>query len=119
VEAVLQKHTPKYSLGIISSSAKMHVDFTSRQNYNIFARYRSVELAAYFRYRNKERRLCITLRGYLGLVPYEICIFQGCDGPFVLRKTGNFRALIGDAYIHWMMPSEGLGLDVMQNILLG
>lgn len=69
----------------------------------------------YYRCRDanlEERRFGITRNGDMGLFPIptlvgdEICIFQGCKAPFVVRKQGTAYSLIGDAYVHGLMQGE-------------
>jgi hypothetical protein len=65
--------------------------------------------------------MCVTARGYVGLVPLstqrgdEVVILHGCDAPFVVRRRGELCFLVGDAYIHGIMNGEaleGLGSEV-------
>ncbi|CAG8961338.1 hypothetical protein HYFRA_00013799 [Hymenoscyphus fraxineus] len=67
------------------------------------------------------RRLVITQRGYLGLVPAEtqetntLCVFCGCQVPFVIRQMqgGEGYTLIGECYIlGWM---DGSTFDTSTN----
>ena len=61
----------------------------------------------------EERRFGITRNGDMGLFPIptaagdEICIFRGCNAPFVVRKQGTAYILIGDAYVHGLVQGEG------------
>ena len=64
-----------------------------------------------------ERRLCVTRKGYIGLVPDNategdvICIFPGAEVPFVLRKHDDYHELLGDCYVHGIMTGEALGME--------
>jgi hypothetical protein len=61
----------------------------------------------------QERRFGVTRKGYMGLFPLlteagdNVCIFRGCNIPFVVRKDGTTYSLIGDAYVHGLMQDEG------------
>ncbi|KAK1831539.1 heterokaryon incompatibility protein-domain-containing protein [Podospora conica] len=67
------------------------------------------------------RRLCVTGRGYLGVVPWgaevgdEVVVLRGGGTAFVLRgagKRGTFK-LVGEAYVHGIMGGEAMsGVDV-------
>ena len=58
------------------------------------------------------RRLCITKRRCLGLVPAYavpgdiICVFGGSHVPFVLRPAGETFQLVGECYVHGIMQGE-------------
>jgi hypothetical protein len=62
------------------------------------------------------RRLCITKRGLLGVVPPfskvgdVIAVFQGMQTPFILRNTapGTGHQLVGECYMHGIMSGEVL-----------
>jgi hypothetical protein len=63
------------------------------------------------------RRFCITQKGHVGFVPIsveegdQICVFVGCETPFVVRKRGDSYILIGDAYIHGLMHGEAMDME--------
>jgi hypothetical protein len=74
------------------------------------------------------RRVCITKKGYLGLVPdYSekgdiIAVVVGAQTPFVLRPAdqaaeGNKYRLVGECYIHGIMDGEALADISRTNIL--
>jgi hypothetical protein len=62
--------------------------------------------------------MCVTARGYVGLVPVNavkgdwICVFYGCPVPFVIRKStvrdGGIFQLVQKAYLHGIMAGEVL-----------
>lgn len=59
------------------------------------------------------RRKFITAKGYVGLGPFAmqredfVCIFQGVEVPFVIRKQKSCHyTLIGDAYVSGIMHGE-------------
>ena len=58
------------------------------------------------------RRFFITRKGRLGLGPREIrigdkvVILKGCYMPLVLRADGEFRILVGEAYVSGIMRGE-------------
>jgi hypothetical protein len=62
-----------------------------------------------------ERTLIVTKKGYIGLGPPDtqsgdlVCVFQGGNAPFVLRKIdGPYYQLFGDSYIHGIMAGESV-----------
>lgn len=62
-----------------------------------------------------ERTLIVTKKGYIGLGPPDtqsgdlVCVFQGGNAPFVLRKiAGPYYQLFGDSYIHGIMTGESV-----------
>ena len=68
------------------------------------------------KFRCKNRRMVVSRKGYLGLVPFEIerddlvCVLLGGDMPFILRPEGNYYALVGECYVHengWRSPGGG------------
>lgn len=66
----------------------------------------------------RNRRLCFTDKGYLGLVPEtskvgdEIHILDGCHIPYLLRKVDNRRhRLVGECYVHGIMRGEAVHDD--------
>jgi len=56
--------------------------------------------------------LCISKRGYLGLVPRQakngdmIALLSGGRLPFVFRPVGNHFRVIGGCYMHGYMKGE-------------
>lgn len=58
------------------------------------------------------RRFFITKDGRMGLGPPEIqlndriAILKGCHVPLVLRETGSYMVLVGEAYVSAMMNGE-------------
>jgi len=77
-----------------------------------------------WRYLYLHRRMFLTEKGYLGVGPTavkagdEVVIVPGAAVPFVLRKHGNIRLLVGEAYVHGIMDGEAMKGDdvVMTNI---
>lgn len=67
------------------------------------------------------RKFCTTARGGMGWIPLGaerhdlICVFEGCELPFVIRKRTDAFGLIGDCYIHGAM--RGIPDEVDQNVL--
>jgi hypothetical protein len=65
----------------------------------------------------KARKVCITSKGYIGLVPDlaevedEICVFLGARAPFILRNVGEAHGVVGDAFILNMMKGEALRMN--------
>ena len=72
------------------------------------------------------RSLCITKKGYLGLVPEEtrigdrVAVFMGGHVPFVLRRADQdtevrneteYYKLIGESYVHGIMKGEAFEMD--------
>jgi hypothetical protein len=63
-----------------------------------------------------QRRVCITKRGYVGLVPQfsikgdAVAVIIGAQTPFVVRPvTGETKyQLVGECYIHGIMDGEAL-----------
>jgi hypothetical protein len=61
------------------------------------------------------RRLCITKRGFLALIPAEaevedpIALFQGASFPYVLRKYGGKKryVLVGEAFVPGYSSGKG------------
>jgi len=68
--------------------------------------------AARMRSKTLFRRMILTKKGYLGLVPAEtekgdlVCILLGGDMPFILRPEGSYYKVVGEAYIHGIMDGE-------------
>ncbi|KAI0401289.1 heterokaryon incompatibility protein-domain-containing protein [Xylaria palmicola] len=72
-----------------------------------------------------ERRLCVTKKGYIGLVPPltrvgdVVSILYGGDAPYLVRPETNLAVgtaigvlrcqLVGECYMHGMMDGEMLG----------
>ncbi|KAI1455534.1 HET-domain-containing protein [Annulohypoxylon moriforme] len=58
------------------------------------------------------RRFFITKRGRMGLGPPEIqpndnvAILKGCHVPLVLRQTGDYMIVVGEAYVSALMNGE-------------
>ncbi|MCJ1233371.1 hypothetical protein MMC14_001327 [Varicellaria rhodocarpa] len=74
-----------------------------------------------------ERRLCVTRKGYMGLVPDDttegdvICVFVGADVPFILRRCDDDDyKLLGDVYVHGIMKGELLEMEdsIIQDVVL-
>lgn len=69
-------------------------------------------------YTSGPRRLFRTKKGYLGLgfqepqVGDNICVLQGGNVPFILRKIGESSRfqVIGDCYVHGIMKGEVMGM---------
>lgn len=70
----------------------------------------------------RNRRLCVTEKGYLGLVPRQagigdrVCVLVGCHVPFVVREEADgpeerFR-LVGECYVHGVMDGEVMEEEV-------
>ncbi|KAK6531829.1 hypothetical protein TWF694_002994 [Orbilia ellipsospora] len=62
--------------------------------------------------------ICLTEKGYLGVVPEvqvgdRICILRGARVPFIIRQHGQQYKLIGEAFIHGLMyyAESGAELD--------
>ena len=76
--------------------------------------------------RISSRRLCVTRKGYMGLVPNSaregdsICVFIGAEVPFVLGRSGDEYRLVGDCYVHGIMKGEALDMadSTVQDIVL-
>ena len=73
----------------------------------------------------KNRALCATAKGYLGLVPkYStqgdvICVLAGYPVPFVLRDLGNGTFhLLGECYIYGIMSGELEETAVYRDVVL-
>jgi hypothetical protein len=70
------------------------------------------------------RRVCVTRKGYVGLVPPltmigdVIVIIVGAQTPFVLRAAGTKRSkqLVGECYVHGVMDGEALIGCAQRNI---
>ncbi|RAH52211.1 HET-domain-containing protein [Aspergillus piperis CBS 112811] len=60
------------------------------------------------------RRLMISSKGYIGLVPPKtqegdlVCVLFGCSVPVILRKQGSHYILIGESYVHGIMDGEAI-----------
>ena len=64
------------------------------------------------------RRYCATANDLIAVVPRvssigdRICLFYGCQIPFVIRPAGDGKYyLVGPCYLHGMMNGEGLRND--------
>ncbi|KAF4780098.1 hypothetical protein HER10_EVM0009359 [Colletotrichum scovillei] len=74
----------------------------------------------------RNRRLCFTAKGYLGLVPEtckvgdEVHILDGCHIPYLLRKVDHrSHRLVGECYVHGIMRGEAVRDDQsMDEIIL-
>lgn len=70
----------------------------------------------------RDRRVCITTKGRLGLVPIiaevgdKIVVLNGGRMPFVMRKGPQSYRLVGEGYIHGIMDGEAIGDDIPQRI---
>jgi hypothetical protein len=62
-------------------------------------------------------KLCVTIRGYIGLVPLNaeigdfVVILNGGDVPFILRsasRDANKARLVGESYIHGFMNGQAM-----------
>lgn len=76
--------------------------------------------ASAFSSRLSAARLCMTDRGYMGLVPYDsvpgdsIVLIDGGAVPFVVRGCGDaerpyITTLVGECYVHGIMHGEAMG----------
>ncbi|PYH35828.1 HET domain-containing protein [Aspergillus neoniger CBS 115656] len=60
------------------------------------------------------RRLMISSKGYIGLVPQKtqegdfVCVLFGCSVPVILRKQGSHYIFIGESYVHGIMDGEAI-----------
>lgn len=60
------------------------------------------------------RRLMISSKGYIGLVPPKtqegdlVCVLFGCSVPVILRKQGSHYIFIGESYVHGIMDGEAI-----------
>jgi len=67
-----------------------------------------------WRYLYQHRRIFLTEKGYLGVgaravkAADEVVIVPGAAVPFVLRKYGDTRLLVGEAYVHGVMAGEAM-----------
>jgi hypothetical protein len=63
------------------------------------------------------KRVGATFSKRLALLPNEakigdeICIFEGVNAPFLLRKSGEHYKIVGSCYLHGMMDGEALKRD--------
>jgi hypothetical protein len=68
--------------------------------------------ATRMRSKTLNRRMVLTEKGYLGLVPPEtekedlVCILLGGDMPFILRAEGSYYKFVGESYVHGIMDGE-------------
>jgi hypothetical protein len=76
--------------------------------------------ASAFSSRLSTARLCVTERGYLGLVPHDavagdsVVLIDGGAVPFVVRGCGDaerpyITTLVGECYVHGIMHGEAMG----------
>jgi hypothetical protein len=64
----------------------------------------------------RNRRFAVSERGYFGLVPRgtvagdRVCVLEGINVPFVLRKAPEENAfeLVGECYVHGIMEGEAI-----------
>lgn len=60
------------------------------------------------------RRLMISKKGYIGLVPPgaqeddHICVLFGCTVPVIIRKVYDYHTFIGESYVHSIMDGEAI-----------
>jgi hypothetical protein len=63
------------------------------------------------------RNFFLSERGFVGWVPIsaqvgdQICIFRGCNIPFVIRPCDGGYTLLGDCYMHGLMYGEAIKMD--------
>ncbi|TLD31155.1 hypothetical protein PspLS_02941 [Pyricularia sp. CBS 133598] len=79
----------------------------------------------------RNRRFAVTKQGYFGLVPHwtkagdEVCMLNGCDVPYIIRRVGHggggqgvaesYRFhFLGECYIHGMMNEEVLTMEELE-----
>jgi hypothetical protein len=68
-------------------------------------------------YSSAEKRVGVLISKRLALLPNEakigdeICIFEGVNAPFVIRKSGERYKIVGSCYLHGMMDGEALKRD--------
>ncbi|QBZ58695.1 hypothetical protein PoMZ_03653 [Pyricularia oryzae] len=89
------------------------------------------ELKTALRRALRNRRFAVTKKGYFGLVPYwtkqgdEVCMLNGCDVPYVIRRVGHEGSgqgvadsyrfhFLGECYIHGMMNEEVLEMKELE-----
>ncbi|TLD15991.1 uncharacterized protein PgNI_01900 [Pyricularia grisea] len=90
------------------------------------------ELRASLRRALRNRRFVVTRKGYFGLVPHwtkpgdEVCMLNGCDVPYIIRRVGyegggqgmaaSYRFhFLGESYIHGMMNEEALAMKELES----
>ncbi|EXM17742.1 Heterokaryon incompatibility [Fusarium oxysporum f. sp. vasinfectum] len=72
--------------------------------------------------RTVRRCLATTRKGYLALAPQEtkpgdlLCVLYGGQLPFVLRNSGSYFELIGEAYVHGIMDGESINSSNIRNM---
>jgi hypothetical protein len=60
------------------------------------------------------RRLMVSEKGYIGLVPRcaqqgdMICVLFGCSFPVIIRKWNDHHVFIGDSYVHGIMDGQAI-----------
>jgi Heterokaryon incompatibility protein (HET) len=60
------------------------------------------------------RRLMVSEKGYIGLVPRSaqqgdmICVLFGCSFPVIIRRWNDHHVFIGDSYIHGIMDGQAI-----------
>lgn len=61
-----------------------------------------------------QRRMMITEKGYIGLVPKHaqagdlVCVLRGCSVPVLLRKEDDYHVFVGESYVHCLMDGEAM-----------
>ncbi|KAK1671000.1 heterokaryon incompatibility protein-domain-containing protein [Colletotrichum godetiae] len=84
------------------------------------------EVATAMMHAMQNRRLCLTSKGYLGLLPEtgrvgdEVYVLEACHVPFLLRKVDKRRhRLVGECYVHGIMHGEAVPDDMsMDDVIL-
>ncbi|KAF1998763.1 HET-domain-containing protein [Amniculicola lignicola CBS 123094] len=72
----------------------------------------------------EQRALFLSHDGQSGLAPPasvpgdEVWIFEGARTPFVVRKLGDVRRLVGEAYVHGAMRGKAFKQDRLEDIEL-
>lgn len=84
---------------------------------DIFALVRQFDALLYLM---SKYRLCVTKKGFLGLVDpgaylgAEVCVVHGCCTPLILRPGGERtwqRLLVCDAFVLGLMNGEALDME--------
>ena len=69
------------------------------------------------RRRSRDRKLCVSAKGYLGVILETaevgdvVCMFRGAESLFIIREIGSAYILVGPAYIHGLMNGEVFALE--------
>jgi len=78
----------------------------------------------------RNRKFCLSRKGYMGLVPPQsaigdiICLFFGLATPFIIRPVENGYIVIGDCYVQGLMDGEAMkqleddAIDITQFCLI-